>query len=83
MKLKEAVSSTPVLQYFNPSEEVTLQCDASQTELEASLLQGGQPVAYVSRALASSGITLAPIENELLTIVFACDCFMLCLAERK
>lgn len=50
--LKKAVSSTPVLWYYNPQEEVTLQCDASQSGLGAAMLQNGQPVAYASRALA-------------------------------
>ena len=49
-KLKRAVSSNPVLRYYNLQEEVTLQCDASQSGLGAVLLQNGQPVAYASRA---------------------------------
>ena len=51
--LKTAASSTPVLRYYNVNEEVTLQCDASQTGLGASLLQNGQPVAYASCALTA------------------------------
>ena len=50
--LKKAVSSTPVLRYYNLQVEVTLQCDASQSGLGAAMLQNGQPVAYASRALA-------------------------------
>ena len=50
-KLKQAVSSTPVLRYYNLKEEVTLQGDASQSGLGAALMQNKQPVAYVSRAL--------------------------------
>ena len=49
--LKDAVTGTPVLRYFNVKEGVTLQCDASQSGLGAALLQNGQPVAYASRAL--------------------------------
>ena len=37
-QLKVAVSSTPVLRYYNLKEEVTLQCDASQSGLGAALL---------------------------------------------
>ena len=29
--LKKAITNTPVLQYYNLKEEVTLQCDASQS----------------------------------------------------
>ena len=68
-KLKEAVSNTPVLRYYNLSEEVTLQCDASQSGLGAALLQGGQPVAYASRALTPTETRYAQIEKELLAIV--------------
>ena len=60
-KLKEAVSNTPILQYYNLSEEVTLQCDTSQAGLGATLLQGGQPVAYASRALTPTESRYAQI----------------------
>jgi len=73
--LKKAVTSTPVLRYYNLKEEVTLQCDASQSGLGAALLQNGQPVAYASRALTSAETRYAQIEKELLAIVFACDHF--------
>ena len=73
--MKEAVSSTPVLRYYNIEEEVTLQCDASQYGLGAALLQAGQPVAYASRALTPAETRYAQIEKELLAIVFACEKF--------
>ena len=72
--LKKAVSSTPVLRYYN-LEEVTLQCDASQSGLGAALLQNGQPVAYASRALSAAETRYAQIKKELFAIVFACECF--------
>ena len=65
----------PILRYYNLKEEVTLQCDASQSGLSAALLQGGQPVAYASRALTPTETRYAQIEKELLAIVFACDHF--------
>ena len=73
--LKKAVSSTPVLRYYNLQEEVTLQCDASQSGLGAAMLQNGQPVAYASRALAPAESRYAQIKKELLAIVFACQHF--------
>jgi hypothetical protein len=63
-KLKKAVSSTPVLRYYNLQEEGTLQCDASQSGLGAALLQNGQPVAYASRALTSPKTRYAQIEKQ-------------------
>ena len=74
-ELKEAISSTPLLRYYNLAEEVKLQCDASQTGLGAALMQNGQPVAYASRALTNAETRYAEIEKELLAIVFACDRF--------
>ena len=38
-KLKVAVTKTPVLRYYNLKEEITLQCDASQSGLGATLMQ--------------------------------------------
>ena len=73
--LKRAVTSTPVLRYYNLKEEVTLQCDAFQSGLGAALMQNGQPVAYASRALTPTETRYAQIEKELLAIVFACEKF--------
>ena len=73
--LKKAVTNMPVLHYYILQEEVTLQCDASQTGLGAALMQNGQPVAYASHALTSTKTQYALIEKELLAIVFACDHF--------
>ena len=73
-KLKQAVGNTPVLRFYNLQEEVTLQCDASQHGLGATMMQNGQPIAYASRALTSAETRYAQIE-ELLAIVFACDHF--------
>lgn len=64
-----------MLRYYNLNEEVTLQCDASQTGLVAALLQKGQPVAYASRALTPAEKRYAQIVKELLSIAFACDRF--------
>ena len=74
-QLKEAVTRTLVLRSYNLNDEVTLQCDASQSGLGAALLQKGQPVAYASRALTPVETRYAQIEKELLAIVFACERF--------
>jgi transposase InsO family protein len=81
--LKQAVTDTPVLKYYNLKEEVTIQCDASQTGLGAALLQNGQPVAYASRALTQAETRYAQIEKELLAIVFACERFDTYIYGRK
>ena len=73
--LKQAVTSTPILRYYNLEEEVTLQCGALLFGLGAALMQNGHPVAYASRELTSAETRYAEIEKELLSIVFGCDCF--------
>lgn len=62
-KLKKAVSSTPLLGYYNLQKEVILQCDALQSGLGAALLQNGQPVAYASRALTLTETRYAQIKR--------------------
>ena len=74
-KVKEAVTVSPILCYYNLRENVTNQCDASQHGLGAVLLQGGQPVVYASQALTLTEENYAQIEKELLAIVFACEKF--------
>ena len=49
--------------YYNVNDEVTLQCDASQSGLGAALMQNGQPVAYGSRALTPAETRYAQIEK--------------------
>jgi len=70
--IKQAVTSAPVLQYFDPSKPVVIQTDASSTGLGSCLLQDGKPIEFTSRALTDAETLYAQIEKELLTIVFAC-----------
>ena len=53
-QVKQLITREPVLKYFDPSKEVSLQCDASESGLGAVVLQEGQPVAFTSRALTST-----------------------------
>uniref|UniRef100_A0AAQ4PMW1 ribonuclease H n=1 Tax=Gasterosteus aculeatus aculeatus TaxID=481459 RepID=A0AAQ4PMW1_GASAC len=39
LNLKETIANAPVLRYYNPEEELTVQCDASDTGLGAALMQ--------------------------------------------
>ena len=73
--IKTAISQAPVLRFYSLQDEVTLQCDASDTGLGAALLQLQQPVSFASRALTQTETRYAQIEKELLAIVFACEKF--------
>jgi len=65
----------PVLKYYYNSEEVTLQYDASERGLGATLMQKGQPVAFTSRMLSTTEQRYAQIEKECPAIVFGCEKF--------
>ena len=73
--IKNMISSTPVLKYYDVANETTIQCDASESGLVATLLQNGQPVAFTSRSLSAVEHRYAQIEKECLAIVFACRRF--------
>ena len=64
-------TTSPLLKYYNPEDELTIQCDASEKGLGAAVLQKGQPVAFASLALTDTKSRYAQIERELLAVVFA------------
>ena len=73
-KIKKLVSEAPVLQYY-VSKPAKIQCDASGKDLAAVLLQDDKRVCYTSRALTIAESRYAPIESEMLAVVFACRKF--------
>ena len=74
-KLKQMVSSTPVLGYYDPSKPLTLSVDASSKGLGAVLFQDEKPLAYGSRALTPAQQHYAQIEKETLAIVYEAQKF--------
>ena len=78
-KLKEMVTSAPVLKYFSPKDPIKVTCDASKLGLGAVLQQKeeGQwkPVAFASRSLTQSEQNYAQTEKETLSVLFACEKF--------
>ena len=73
--LKALITKAPVLNFYNVTEEATIQCDASDKRLGAMLLQNGQPVAFASRSLTQSEQNYAQIEKKCLATAFACKPF--------
>ena len=65
----------PVLRFYNPEEELEIQCDASDTGLGAVLMQAGQPIAYKSHAMTPAERNYAPIEKEMLAIAWSVEVF--------
>ena len=74
-QVKAALTSAPVLHFYDVKKAVTLQADASQSGLGACLLQESKPIAYASHALTNAERNYAQIEKELLAICFACTKF--------
>ena len=78
-QLQECITTSPVLQYFNPNLPIKLSVDASNEGLGAVLLQlhdeQWHPVAYASRALNSSEQNYGQIEKETLAVVFGTEHF--------
>lgn len=70
-KLKEALTSDPVLRFFDPQKQLIIQAAASKDGLGAYLLQDGHPIAYASRTLTETEKNYAQIEKALLAIVFS------------
>ena len=86
-RLKELVSSSPVLKFFDTRRETRVTTDASKEGLGALLEQkfddGWHPIAYGSRSLTKSEVNYAPIELETLAVVFACKRFNVYLYGRR
>ena len=72
-QIKKLVTEQPVLRYFDTDDPVTLQCDASEAGLGATLLQNGQPIAFASRSLSQIEQRYAQIEKECLAVIYACE----------
>ena len=73
--VKELIMKEPILHFYNPEEELEIQCDASDTELGAVLMQAGQQIAYKSHAMTPAERNYAPVEKEMLAIVWYVEVF--------
>ena len=77
--IKEAVISDTTLRYFDPSLPVTIQVNASQVGLGATLLQNGIPITFASKALTEIECWYANIERNASCCLWSGEIPHLCL----
>jgi hypothetical protein len=70
-RLKDLLSSTPVLALPDFSKVFVVEVDASGWGIGAVLMQDNHPIAYISRILNMQQQSLSTYEKELLAVVFA------------
>ena len=79
-EIKKAVVNIALLNYYDPSKETRIKCDASHSGLGATLDQWSDqnewvPIAFASRYLNSQEKKCSTNELELLAVVWAVDRF--------
>lgn len=72
-RLKEAVTTAPVLAMPDLTQPFVVETDASKTGIGAVLMQGGRPIAYLSKGLGNKGSSLSTYEKEFLAILLAIE----------
>ena len=74
-KIKKEIVRAPILAYYNPKKETTLQTDASIKGLRACLLQDQKLVYFVSKVLTETQCGYVAIEIKSLAVPWAMEKF--------
>jgi hypothetical protein len=82
-KMKEVMSTCPVLSLLDFSQSFVLECDASGVGIGVVLMQGGHPIVFKSRKLNESETPYPIYDKEMLAIMHALTKFMKYLVGNK
>jgi hypothetical protein len=78
-RVKEAMTQTPVLALLNFQDTFIIETDACQDGMGAALMQLGQPIAYLSKALGEKHRTLSIYAKKFLALIMAVEQWRHCL----
>jgi hypothetical protein len=81
--IKEALTSTQVMAYFNPDKPTVVYVDASPVGLGAILTQENKVLCYASRALTETEQRYSQTDREMLAVVFGVEHYHLYLYGAK
>lgn len=70
--VKAKVADTRTLKYYDMSQPLWIECDASCFGLGVAVYQADKVIGYASRTLTPTERNYAQIEKELLAVLFAC-----------
>ena len=74
-RIKTLLVSKKCLAYYDIQKPVKIQVDKNKLGVGAILLQNKRPIAYTSKSLTAMQQRYAPIEQEMLVVVFGCQRF--------
>jgi len=74
-RIKKVITTPASLQYFDSTQPVTIQVDASQKGIGAVLLQANGPVEFASKLLSEAESRYSNIEREMLAVLFGLEKF--------
>ncbi|GKA65821.1 putative mitochondrial protein [Tanacetum coccineum] len=72
-QLKQAMITAPVLALPDFDKEFIVETDASRIGIGALLLQGGHPIAYLSKTLSKKHQMMSTYEKEFLAVILALE----------
>ena len=68
--IKRLVAEDMLLAYYDRTKAVTIQCDYSKKGLGVALVQDGSPIQFASKAVSGPEQDYAPIEGEMLAVLY-------------